>query len=316
MNSFLEKILRVFLNFKNSNLDNIYKKLEITAQKTEELKKIQQDLNLIQKKLIESKNKLISIINTTSEPIICIDLNYNIILWNDASTEMFKYTYDEIKNIGIVNILHETDRDLYKQAYDRLRSSFQKDKNISIKTKITTRVIDKNGNLIPIEMNISSWKNNGDLYLTLVLRNITERKMLYTEKRILSMVVDNIETGIFVLDLNLKIKLWNGVMEKITGYNREYVNDKYIFDIFYDLADSCINKIINEVLSGSDVNIYLVEFINQSNISHYLKIKFNSVYDEYKSEIVGILCIIEQINNDEIKLYNFMHKLNYTGKFL
>lgn len=316
MISFLEKILRLFLNFKNSNLDNIYKKLEITTQKTEELKKIQQDLNLIQKKLIESKNKLVSIINTTSEPIICIDLNYNIILWNDASTEMFKYTYDEIKNIGIINVFHENDRNSYKQAYDRLRSSFQENKNISIKTKIITHIIDKYGNSIPIEMNISSWKNNGDLYLTLVLRNITERKMLYTEKKILSMIVDNIESGIFALDLNLKIKLWNNVMEKITGYNREYTNDKYIFDIFYDLKDSRIDKIINEVLSGSDINIYLVEFINQSNTSHYLKIKFNSVYDEYKSEIVGILCIIEQIDSDEVKLYNFMHKLNYTGKFL
>lgn len=315
----LKDFFKILITSNNKNLDIISKKIEITSKKTTELKSLQEGIYTLQKQLIENQNKLSSIINTATDAIVVLDLEGNVILWNKAAEYMFQYTIEEIHTLGIGVVLDSLDKIALEKYMQELKLQFITNKNINIKNKVIYKKTKrKDGSIFSAELSISSWRNNGDLYFTCIIRDLTERedilKRLYTVEAIHSLVISNVADGIMVFDKQLNYITWNPAMENITGYKEDQVLGKNVFDIFPGLKDSEIPDIFKKVLNGEEASTSLFLYTDKNGIKKYLKGKYTPLYNIDKTEIIGIICVIRIVTKDEIKSLKLVQNIDSTGK--
>lgn len=317
--SILKDFFKILITSNNKNLDNISKKIEVTSQKTAELKSLQDGIYNLQKQLVANQNKLSSIINTVTDAIIVIDLNGEVVLWNRAAERMFQYTIDEIHQLGLGVIMDIVDKNSHTQRIAQLKSEFKYNKNININNKLIYKTARRKDNTtLPVEISVSSWRNNGDLYFTAIVRDLTERaetlKELYTSQTINELIISNAADGIMVYDKNLNYLVWNPAMETITKYKAEEVIGKNVFDVFPGLKDSEFTHIFPTVLSGSEARASLSYYTDKEGEHKYLKGRYSPLYDVNKENIIGIVGIIRIFPKEEVRTPDAVQQMDATGK--
>ena len=315
----IKDFFKILITSSNKNLDTISKKIEATSEKTSELKILQHGIYTLQKQLIENQNKLSSIITTATDAIVVLNINREIILWNTAAENMFQYTIEEIQLNGLQTIMDIRDFKSHNKRIDELKAEFIYNKNISILNKLVLKdAIKKDGTIFPIEISIASWRNNGDLYFTAIIRDLTERqetlKKLYTLETINSLIIRNAPDGIVVYDLDLKVLSWNPVMEKITNIVSEDIVGKNIYEVFPGLKDSETSEIFNIVLSGIEKRGSLTLYKNKEGTEQYIKGTFSPLYDINQDKIIGVVEVLRIFSIDEVRTPETVQKMHWTGK--
>lgn len=317
--SFIKNFIKILITSSNKNLDTISKKIEATTEKTSELKSLQRGIYALQKQLIENQNKLSSIITTATDAIIVLNINGEVILWNKAAEIMFQYTIDEIYKHGIGIIMDISDFGKHTYRITELKNKFEYDKSVSISNKLVLKnAIKKDGTVFPVEISISSWKNNGDIYFTGIIRDLSEReeilKKLYTLETINSLIIKNVPDGIVVYDLDLNVLSWNPIMEKITTVKSEEIIGKNIYDIFPGLKGSEMSEIFDVVLSGTEKRGPLTLYKNKEGEEKYIKGTFSPLYDPQRNKIIGVVEILRIFSLDEVRTPETVQHMNWTGK--
>lgn len=112
-----------------------------------------------------------SVVQAAKDAIICIDVQGRIVFWNRGAEEIFGYTEAEAVGKRLTKVIPERFHAPHLEAMNRMASSGLKDIN-------TTEVqgLTKGGDEVPLELSLSSWRTDGDLFFTGVLRDVTERK--------------------------------------------------------------------------------------------------------------------------------------------
>lgn len=112
-----------------------------------------------------------SVVQAAKDAIICIEDQGRIVFWNRGAEEIFGYTEAEAIGQRLTLIIPERFRASHLEAMNRLASSGLKDIN-------TTEVqgLARGGDEVPLELSLSSWRTDGALFFTGVLRDVTERK--------------------------------------------------------------------------------------------------------------------------------------------
>ncbi len=315
------RFLQMLVTSNNKNLDTIYKKIEATSKKTEELKNMQGETYYLHKKLIENQNKLTSIINTATDAIIVLDINNNVVLWNKAAEKIFGYSLEEIQSLGIRSIMKYDDFTKHSKKIMNFKIEFLFNKNINMLSQIVQRfAMRKDGTIIPVEISYSSWRNNGDVYFTGIIRDLTEilksREKIYTLETINTLIIKNEADGIIVFDKDLKYKIWNPTMEKITKVKAEEVLDKNVYDMFPGLKESEFKIIIPKVFEGNEVRASLSLYTDKEGEQKYIKGTYSPLYDFNKENIIGIIGDIRIVPVEDIKNPHLVQHMDSTGKIL
>ena len=311
----------ILITSNNKNLDLISKKIEETSKKTAALKDLQDHTYTLQKQLIENQNKLSSIINTATDAIVVLNLNGEIILWNKAAEKMFQYTIDEMHTYGMAAITSPLDYNIHKERFDFFKTEFlvKNNKNVSVKDKlIQGNAVRKDGTVFPVEISVSSWRNNGDLYFTGIIRDLTEReetlKKIYTLESVNALIIKNAPDGIVVYDLNLNVLSWNPAMEQITTVKKEEVLGKNIYTTFPGLLHSDIVDVFKLALSGKENRGPLMLYTDREGNSKYIKGTFSPLYDEKSDKIIGVVELLRIYPEEEVRTPHLVDKMDWTGK--
>lgn len=139
-----------------------------------------QALKEVEKKLEENKAQAQAILETTVDGIITIDEFGKIMSFNQAASEIFGYTEEEIIGENI-NVLmpdpHQSKHDSYLKQY---RDTGEK-RIIGSRRELTGK--KKDGSLFPMELSVSEVQWGGNRIFTGVVNDISERRRL--EKEIL-----------------------------------------------------------------------------------------------------------------------------------
>jgi PAS domain S-box-containing protein len=119
-----------------------------------------------------------NIVKVAADAIIAFEGNGQILLWNLGAAKIFGYSEDEVLKKNISIIILEEDQEKYFTALSA--------PNYATQNKVQGRTVrifcaHKDGHKIPIEATISSWEENGTLYFSAVVRDISER--MATEER-------------------------------------------------------------------------------------------------------------------------------------
>jgi PAS domain S-box-containing protein len=130
--------------------------------------------------LENSEKRFRAVAQTATDAIISTDREGKIIFWNRAAEVMFGYSMEEALRGGLERIIPEPLRVAHRQGMKGFRSGGAR--------RITGETIEltgmrKGGEEFPIELSLSSWDQNGDVFFTAILRDITERKRVEAELR-------------------------------------------------------------------------------------------------------------------------------------
>jgi PAS domain S-box-containing protein len=131
-------------------------------------------------RLQESETRFDSVANFASEAIITLDNHANIIFWNKAAETIFGYSQDEAISKPITLIMPKR---IKKGA---MKAMFQaiSNREFALAGK-TFQVLGlkKSGSEFPMELSVSVWKTRDKIFSTGIIRDVTQRKKLESERK-------------------------------------------------------------------------------------------------------------------------------------
>lgn len=154
---------------------NAYGFLEKGMDNTSLLATIEMALKLhaVKEEIKEKETILNAVINSVRDAIVMVDRNCRVTLWNPAAVQIFGYLREEMLGVDINNIL-VIDHEQYN-SFKKKYLEYSTQKNINIESIIELKARHKTGNLIDIEISVSSLNINEDIYIVGIVRDIGER---------------------------------------------------------------------------------------------------------------------------------------------
>ena len=122
-----------------------------------------------------TKNRLLSVIENTSDSIIVANQKGEIIFWNKASTKIFGFDPEEALGKKLNIIMPEEMHSLHNAGMSRYMKTGEKkliDQTVSINGK------KKDGSIVPIELSLSSWKEENKTFICGIIRDVSNRKKM------------------------------------------------------------------------------------------------------------------------------------------
>ena len=157
-----------------------------------------------------------SLLDISSEAILCVNEWREIILFNTGAVEIFGYNAEEIIGQPVDLLLPASSQGT--QGDILWKTTNGRDGAQKLKQRAAVVGRRKNGELFPAEASVSSHEGGeGPVYAVLLVDTSQQKKM---EERLLklSVVVEQTPATVMVTDTSGKIEYVNPAFERITGY--------------------------------------------------------------------------------------------------
>jgi len=127
-----------------------------------------------EKAIKESEQKFRSITSTAQDAIIMHKSDGSVLYWNEAAEQLFQYSKEDAIGKKIYDLIIPSK--YMKQAKNTFQE-FQKTGSLDLINKLTEFSGQKSdGKVFPLELSVSKFKIDDDTHLTLIIRDITQRK--------------------------------------------------------------------------------------------------------------------------------------------
>lgn len=245
-------------------------------------------------------NLLSSIVESTDDAIFGVSWEGIILNWNKGAEQTYGYSATEIvgKPISILESFELRNETL--QIIDRVM------RKESIE-KIETTRIRKGGKKIIVSSNICPFVDatGKRIGISAIDRDITEAKLseiaLLESEAFNKSIISSAKEGIFVIDKELRFKLWNQSMESITGKKSKDVIGKKPTEILPIINEIETEEVFRSVLGGEIVNARDIEYdMPGQRKKGWLTISY-SPHISAAGEIIGVVGAVGEIT--ERKLY-------------
>ena len=123
--------------------------------------------------LAEREQHFHSITKTANDAIVSIDNSGNITFWNQGAETIFGYSADEISGKSVTLLIPQQFQKAHLRGINRI---FSTGKSKIIGKTIEAIGLRKNGDNFPLEISITSWNTNKEVFFTAIIHDITDRK--------------------------------------------------------------------------------------------------------------------------------------------
>lgn len=181
--------------------------------------------------LINSENKLKSIIQSIPDAMCMIDIDQNIVWTNDVATRLYGPSlvgqkcyraYGRWNNICHNCIVHKTFRD--GKVHSGEYAHFD---------------IDGNERILSCSSSVAGFDESGNIsHVMEIMRDITEKKQNEKFLKFMRVAVDTTADGVYWINPDGSIKYVNQAVIKYTGYTQEEITRLKIVDIDPNMSES------------------------------------------------------------------------------
>jgi diguanylate cyclase (GGDEF)-like protein/PAS domain S-box-containing protein len=178
-----------------------------------------------QKELSESELKFRSIFNSSVDAIGVSTTGIHVTA-NPAYLRMFGYeSADQLAGKPILDLIAPSH---HPQILDFVR---RRAAGEDIPNAYETRGLRRNGSEFDMEVHVSAYELDGEIYTVPILRDITERKLVVEQIRYQANLLKNVSDVIIASDLNFKILSWNQAAEALYGWRADEVIGKPVSEV-------------------------------------------------------------------------------------
>ncbi|RNC86520.1 MAG: PAS domain S-box protein [Winogradskyella sp.] len=224
------------------------------------------ELYEVNKKLEASHAELTSLYNKTTSELqgifenivdayVIMDINGNVLKFNDSATQLFGYDVDK-ESVNVVKLI-------YKEDYEYAMKSFSELQNKGYFKNYEARVYTKNKEVKWVHINASLVfdKNGIPMAAQGIVRDITETKrinrVIEEQKSQLDAIVQNSSVGI-VLTQHGKILRTNTSIQNTLGYSEEELFNLSVKDISFP-EDFPQSKTYLDKMDSGELDNFMIE---------------------------------------------------------
>ena len=120
-----------------------------------------------------SETRFRMLTKSASDAIVSVDREGRIVFWNDAAGAVFGYHGQEILRQPLSRLLFEDPAEVLRAGGRQPSGEFGA---AGVPRRVETMGVRKDGSTVPIELSVAQWKAGGQTYLTVIIRDITERR--------------------------------------------------------------------------------------------------------------------------------------------
>lgn len=183
--------------------------------------------------LLESEERLRSIVQSTGDAIILMDTRGNVAFWNSGAEKIFGYAAREIFGQPVTRIIPERFREAHNRGVKRVAAAGQ----LTVKADMFELVgLRKDGTEFPLEFSLAAWTTRSKLFITGIIRDITERRQAETalresEERF-RRIMENSPALIFIKDIEGRYLQINRQFETTFRLTQGEIVGKTDLDVF------------------------------------------------------------------------------------
>jgi PAS domain S-box-containing protein len=156
---------------------------------------------------------------SATDPIIAVDENQRIVLYNDAAEAAFRWPRNAVLGQPLDMLIPERLRGAHRAHVQQFATTGVTSRRMGALNALTG--LRANGEEFPIEASISQHAENGRKVLTVVLRDVTARVhsegLLSRSEARLRGILDSAMDAIITVDDQQKVVLFNAAAEKMFG---------------------------------------------------------------------------------------------------
>lgn len=203
-----------------------------------------------EEKLRENEERFRSIMNSTMDAILTINGNGVITFWNDAAEKLFGYTWQEATGQSLTMLMPEH----YRNAFNMARmNSPGSGKVAHLDRIIELEGLKKDGTVFPFEMSLSLSRENEVSRFCAVIRDITERRKMQEDLRLLSAAIECSPSSIMINDIAGRVVYVNAKFTAVTGYtSQEAVGQSTSILKSANVSSEDLRSMIKTVTMGRD----------------------------------------------------------------
>jgi PAS domain S-box-containing protein len=139
--------------------------------------------------ILDSRRRMEGIVQSAMDAIITIDDAQRVVLFNPAAEKIFGYSVDEVLGQPVTMLIPERYRDQHDEYVRRFFESGVINRKLESDNPLLA--LRRDGEQFPIEASISQVIVGGERVGTIILRDITERKMNEESRALLAREVDH-----------------------------------------------------------------------------------------------------------------------------
>lgn len=270
-----------------------------------------------EEKLIESENRLASLVVNLDSGIVLEDENRNIVLTNNKFCELFGINVSPKDLVGIdCKAASEQNKVLFKnpEAFIERMRAIDADKKVVLGDELEMldgKILERNYTPIVI-----GEKSKGYLWTFKdVTLNRTYRKSLEAQKQKYYNIIANMNLGMVEVNKNEEILMVNQSFERMSGYSQEEVKGKNARELFAIDGGSDIVLEENKKRLKGQSSSYELKVKNRAGEVKYLLISGAPNYN-IDGEVIGSIGIhldITEIKNLELQKENLLAKLEKSN---
>ena len=254
------------------------------------------DRVIAQKALQKSEARLAGILDLAADAVISVDTSQRITLFNQGAVKKFGYSPSEAIGQPLDILLPERLLEIHRQHVDQFKKSSEIARRMGDRLEIVARRRD--GTEFPAEASISKLYLEGEIILTVILSDITDRKLaqaaLERERQHLRQIVRNAPVAMAMFDSKMRYIAYSH--KWLDDYNLTY--DSLIgsshYEIFPDLPERW-KSIYQRSLQGEVISNSEDIFERDDGSKIYLRWAIQPWY-EPDGRVGGMVMVTDMIN--------------------
>ncbi len=246
----------------------------------------------VQKRTIElkdSEQKYRAVVEKASDGIIVVQDNV-IKFANQQFANMLRYEVDELQGCEFAELIPP-------EGAEELLTRFQKIREgVETPSIFETRLIRKNDQEVPIEVNANVIQYQGADADLVFLRDISERKQIEQHTRYQAEILKGVSDAIISVDENFVIQSWNEAAEQIYGWSEDEVIGISFGEIVKpDYIDKTRQQVIEEF---TETGTFIGEVIHhrKDGTPFYIHGVVNSIKDD-KGNTIAVVAVNRDITD-------------------
>jgi PAS domain S-box-containing protein len=258
---------------------------------------------VIEQQLRDSNGQIRSILNTVVDAVITLDASSDLIeTVNPAAERMFGYGSSEMEGLNFRTLVPELDQ-VKANAGPDYYSAGDDDRSIGLEREVAGR--RKDGSEFPLEMAVSEMWVNGNRHFTAVLRDITLRKQIDSERELLnerlrdqhfyvrSLIESNVD-AMMTADPSGIISDVNKQMEFLTGCTRDELIGSPFKSHFSETAEA--EKFIESVLAVNKVTDFEMIARNRNGYETAVSCNATTFYNRDR-QLQGVFASVRDVTD-------------------